>query len=96
MEEFLHEYAHIMSDGPHLLAEITFLVLVDVLFLGFVWPLLRRAMDRRVDQRVQREHAILDAEHGITHTASGGVRRLGPAPGHRRRKTSSHHHAHRA
>ena len=40
----LDEYLHIVSDPAHMAAEITFMLLVDVLLLGLVWPFIKRAI----------------------------------------------------
>lgn len=63
MSHFFHEYAGLMRDPAHLAVELTLMVLVDGVFLGLAWPALRRTVDRRV----QREHAVIDREHGIEH-----------------------------
>lgn len=59
MSAFLGEYAHIVTDLPHLAAEVTFMLVIDVLVLGCVWPLLKRLVDRA--------HARIDEEHGVDH-----------------------------
>ena len=59
MGEIWHHYIEIMSDPAHLLAEVSLMLLIDVLFLGMVWPLMKRA--------IHREHQIIDAEHGVEH-----------------------------
>lgn len=48
MNEFLHHYTEIMTDPAHLAAEVSLMLVVDVLFLGMIWPLVRRTVDRRV------------------------------------------------
>lgn len=63
MGEFLHHYTELMSDPAHMAMELTFILIVDVLFLGLLWPLFRKA----VNKRVEREHVILDEEHGVQH-----------------------------
>jgi hypothetical protein len=63
MGEIFHHYVEIMSDPAHLMAEITLMLLIDVLFLGLIWPVVRKT----IDKRVRKEHAILDKEHGIDH-----------------------------
>ena len=70
VSEFLHEYMHIVSDPAHMLAEVTFMILIDLIFLGLVVPFFKRAVSKAVDKRVLAEHAILDAEHGVTHPGS--------------------------
>lgn len=72
--EVLGEYAHIMSDPSHLLAEATF-ISVEVLFLVAIYQPFKRRRDRRAEARITRvvearvaaEHKIIDAEHGVTH-----------------------------
>ena len=59
MGQFLHHYTEIMTDPAHFAAEITMMLLVDVLFLGLIWPLLRRTIDRRVQAR---HHTVEDVE----------------------------------
>lgn len=73
MEEFLHHYVEIMSDPAHLAAEISMMLLVDVLFLGLIWPIVRRFVDRRIHV----EHQKIDQEHGVEHTAPESSRILG-------------------
>lgn len=77
MTEFWHHYLEIMSDPAHLMAEVSLMLLVDVLFLGLIWPFianrLHRAVDVRVEARVTAEHHVIDAEHGITHNPDGTV-----------------------
>jgi hypothetical protein len=63
MNEFLHHYAEIMSDPAHFFAEISNTIIIDVLFLGLVWPLVKRVVDRRI----RHEHLRIDAEHGVDH-----------------------------
>lgn len=63
MNEFFHHYTEILTDPAHLAVEVTLMLVVDVLFMGMIWPLLRAYMDRRLHQ----QHQILDAEHGISH-----------------------------
>lgn len=71
MGEILHEYGHLMSDPAHLMAELTLMLLIDVLFLGvivpFIWPIMKRRLTNIVDARVAAEHKVIDAEHGVTH-----------------------------
>ena len=57
MVEFLHHYREIMTDPAHLAAEVSLMLLIDVLFLGLIWPLIRKA--------IRHEHQIIDAEHGV-------------------------------
>jgi hypothetical protein len=63
MHEILHHYAEILTDPAHTMVELTFILVVDGLFLGLVWPVVRKA----IDKRVKKEHAVLDAEHGVSH-----------------------------
>lgn len=55
----LDEYIHLLSDPAHMLVELTFMLVVDMFFLGFVWPLIKRA--------IRNEHKVIDAEHGVEH-----------------------------
>jgi hypothetical protein len=59
MTTFLSEYAHIVTDLPHLAAEVTFMLVIDVLLLGCALPLVKKWC--------KREHAKIDAEHGVDH-----------------------------
>lgn len=59
MNQFLHEYMHILSDPAHLCVELTFVLLLDVLFMGLMVPFLKRV--------VFKEHLTIDAEHGVDH-----------------------------
>lgn len=61
MNTFLHHYTEILTDPAHLAVEVTLMLVVDVLFLGLMWPLMKR-MAARV---AHREHLKIDAEHGI-------------------------------
>lgn len=61
MEDFLHHYVEILSDPAHLAVEVTLMLLVDVLFLGMVWPLIKRHFHRDL----KRQHIVLDREHGV-------------------------------
>ncbi len=61
MGQFLRHYTEILTDPAHFAAEITMMLLVDVLFLGLIWPLLRRALDRRVQTR---HRTVDDVEAG--------------------------------
>jgi hypothetical protein len=63
MNEFLHHYAEIMSDPAHFFAEVSNTIIIDVLFLGLIWPVIKRLVDRRI----RREHLRIDAEHGVDH-----------------------------
>ncbi|UWP80418.1 hypothetical protein [Dactylosporangium fulvum] len=63
MNEFLHHYVEIMADPAHLAAEVSLMLLVDVLFLGTIWPMLRRVIDRRIGA----EHRKIDQGHGADH-----------------------------
>lgn len=63
MGEFLHHYTELMSDPAHMAVELTFILVIDGLFLGLIWPLIRKA----INKRVEREHAVLDKEHGVKH-----------------------------
>lgn len=58
MTEFLHHYAELMSDPAHTAVEFTF-VLLDVLIID--------AVRRRWRKHLDREHQIIDAEHGVVH-----------------------------
>lgn len=64
MGEVFAHYAEIMSDPAHLMAEVSLMVIVDVLFLGLLWPLITKTINARFDA----EHKALDAEHGVDHT----------------------------
>jgi hypothetical protein len=65
MSEIIRHYGEIMTDPAHLAAEVSLMVLIDFLFLGLLWPVLRRAVNRRV----HREHRAIDVEHGVDHDA---------------------------
>jgi hypothetical protein len=68
--EILREYGHIMSDPAHLLAELSIMIIVEVIFLGIVWPFMRLRVTRIVERRIAAEHKVIDAEHGVTHPTS--------------------------
>ena len=63
MSEFWHEYLHIFLDPAHLSAEVTFTIMVDVLFLGLVLPFINKL----INNKIRREHKRIDAEHGVKH-----------------------------
>jgi hypothetical protein len=74
LHEVARHYAEIMTDPAHLLAEVSLMLLIDVLFLGAVWPLVKGLVDRRVNRRVAREHKVIDDEHGVQHDEGLAVR----------------------
>lgn len=55
----LREYLEIITNPAHSMVEFTFILVIDGLFLGVVWPLFKRA--------VRREHQKIDIEHGVDH-----------------------------
>jgi len=63
MGEFLHHYTELMSDPAHMAVELTFILLIDGLFLGLIWPFVRKSINKRVEA----EHKVLDQEHGVEH-----------------------------
>lgn len=63
---FLAEYIAIMTDPAHVAVELTFLVVVDGVLVGLLWPLIRRF----VDAKLRRQHEQFDREHGIHHHGS--------------------------
>ncbi|QIN94085.1 hypothetical protein PP459_gp148 [Streptomyces phage Wakanda] len=63
MGEVFHHYVELLSDPAHLMVELTFILVIDGLFLGLVWPLVKKSINKRVEA----EHAVLDREHGIKH-----------------------------
>jgi hypothetical protein len=69
VSEFLSHYAEILTDPAHLAVEITLMLLVDGIFLGLLWPLMRRALE----SRIRREHLAIDAEHGIEHSDTPAI-----------------------
>ena len=60
---FLPEYWSILTDPAHMAVEFTFLVVVDGILVGLLWPLLRRF----VDVKLRNQHEEFDREHGIRH-----------------------------
>ena len=38
MNDFFHHYTEILTDPAHLAVEVTLMLVVDVLFLGLIWP----------------------------------------------------------
>lgn len=71
--EILREYGHIMSDPAHLMAELSIMIIVEVIFLGIVWPFMRLRVNRIVERRIAAEHKVIDAEHGVTHPTHHGT-----------------------
>ena len=60
---FLAEYWEIMTDPAHVAVELTFLVVVDGILVGLLWPLIRRFLDAKLHT----QHEQFDLEHGIHH-----------------------------
>jgi hypothetical protein len=60
---FLREYWSILTDPAHVSVELTLTLLFDGLLLGVLWPLIRGYLNRVME----RQHAVLDEEHGIVH-----------------------------
>ena len=59
----------LISDMPHMTAELFYDAVENSLTFCVVWFLARRSITKRVEQ----EHARLDQEHGITHHEDGSV-----------------------
>jgi hypothetical protein len=38
----LHEYLELLTNVPHLMVELTFMIVVDVFILGIAWPFAKR------------------------------------------------------
>ncbi len=60
---FFAEYWSILTDPAHVAVELTLTAIIDGLLLGLLVPLIKGY----VNYRLQRQHAELDAEHGIHH-----------------------------
>lgn len=73
MNEVLSHYREIMTDPAHMMAEVSLMLIVDVLLLGIIWPLIIRPLVKRV---VRKEHLTIDAEHGVVNHGAP-TRRLG-------------------
>ena len=54
MTNFLHEYLSILSNPAHMLVEVTNTILIDVIFVGMLWPLFRRAIKKH--DRKEHDH----------------------------------------
>jgi hypothetical protein len=54
---------HILEDPAHLAVEVTMMIVLDGIILGLIWPVVKRF----IDSRLERQHRLLDAEHGIQH-----------------------------
>lgn len=85
LSDFMEHYWEILSDPAHLAVEVTLMLVVDVIFLGLVWPLMSRWVRNHIHRDLEREHLALDAEHGVSHEVALEPERLGPhdviAPG---------------
>lgn len=57
----LEEYMHVAFDPAHILAELTFTLVFDFLFLALLIPLIRRTLKNFTNTL----HRELDEEHGI-------------------------------
>jgi hypothetical protein len=62
-DNFFQGYWHILTDPAHIAVEITLMIVLDGILLGLLWPMIKTY----VNARLQRQHAELDAEHGIHH-----------------------------
>lgn len=60
---FLAEYFEILTDPAHVAVELTFLVVVDGILAGLLWPLIRRFLEAKLHG----QHEQFDREHGIHH-----------------------------
>lgn len=65
--DFWHHYTEILLDPAHLAVEVTLMLVVDVVFLGMVWPLLRSMAKVQAHKVARAEHLVIDREHGVTH-----------------------------
>jgi hypothetical protein len=59
---FWHKYLGLMSDGPHLMAEITIDTIESAVLIGFGFLLGHRSF--------KKEHSRFDKSHGISHDES--------------------------
>lgn len=59
MSTILDHYREIMTDPAHLMAEVSLMLIVDVLFMGVMWPFIRR-MVRRHDREIHGTPAIVE------------------------------------
>jgi hypothetical protein len=57
------EYVSLMTDPAHVAVEFTFLVVVDGILVGLLWPLIKAF----VDVKLRKQHEQFDREHGIHH-----------------------------
>lgn len=46
MSEFLHGYTELLTDPAHLAYEVTLIIFIDVLLVGFAWPFVKRGIRR--------------------------------------------------
>jgi len=60
---FFSQYFGLLTNPAHIAFELTLVVVIDGILLGLLVPTIRRY----VNYRLQRQHAELDAEHGIRH-----------------------------
>ena len=60
---FFEEYVSLLTDPAHIALELTFLVTVDLLLVGLLWPLIKRFLD----VKLHKQHEQFDREHGIHH-----------------------------
>lgn len=60
---FFTEYFDLLTSPAHIAFELTLMIIIDVILLGLLVPAVRRY----VNYRLQKQHAELDAEHGIQH-----------------------------
>lgn len=61
MNELFDEYMHVAFDPAHILAELTFTLVFDFLFLAILIPLIKATLNNFKSNL----HKELDEEHGI-------------------------------
>ena len=59
MNEFLNHFMELVSDPAHLAFEVFTTIVMEVVILGFLWPVILHF--------IKREHRKIDTEHGFTH-----------------------------
>ena len=51
MSEIWNHYTELIRDPAHLMVELTFMLVVDVILVGLLWPVARKLLHRYIDRQ---------------------------------------------